>query len=45
MARPMAFVKGGTYDATKKTTDESNKGKLYMPTNERLQAKMIEKDR
>lgn len=44
LARPMAFVKGGTFDASRKTTNDTNKGGLYMPTNERLDAKLRQPD-
>lgn len=44
MAKPMIFVKGGTYDATTKTMDESKKNELYMPTNERLDKRQPSKE-
>ena len=36
LMRPKAFVKGGTYDITKKKVDSTGSGSLYLPTNQRM---------
>lgn len=44
LVMPKAFVKGGTYDISKKQTDESSKGILYVPSNVQV-AKVTEEEK
>lgn len=44
LSRPMAFVKGGTLEHNRQMADDRTKGGLYLPTNARIDSKLIEKD-
>lgn len=43
LIKPKPFIKGGTYDITKKTTDTKGSGSIYLPSNKRLEEAMKKK--
>lgn len=44
MAKPMVFVKAGTYDAATRKMITATKSQLYMPTKEEIEKKLRQKD-
>ena len=42
LAAPKAFVKGGTFDITKKSIDESSRGSLYIPAGAKIDTAELE---